>query len=159
GSNPRVCDPAGSLVRAMPRTVLVAALVAGMALWWTASASALSRTTANRPDDISGAQVHALYFVPSDGADRAYATDGPIAASVATFRAWLKGQTGGQELRADTFGGQLDISFVRLTESDATIAAKGLSAFFDIEDGVHAAGFTAANKIYEVYYDGTNTAA
>jgi len=70
-----------------------------------AARSGLDRSTTDRPDDITGPQVHAMYVVPADGTDRALDTNGTIAASVANRDGWLRGQTGGRGLRLDTFGG------------------------------------------------------
>src|SRR5262245_36560524 len=88
-----------------------------------ANARVADRSTSDRPDDHAGSQVHAIYVVPSDGVDRSFDTDGTIAASVSNFEAWLRNQTGGPGLRLDTYQGQLDVSFFRLAESDASVAA------------------------------------
>jgi List-Bact-rpt repeat protein len=121
--------------------------------------AALPRATADRPDDRAGAQVHAIYVLPGDGADRALDTDGTIEASVGNFQAWLKGQTGGRGLRLDTSQGQLDVSFLRLSQTDAQLAATGLFLRDAIERELRAAGFDQPGKIYALYYDGSNTAA
>jgi hypothetical protein len=120
---------------------------------------ALPRAVTDRPDDVAGPQIHAVYILPSDGVDRRFDTDGTIAASVANFERWLTSQTGGRQLRADTFQHELDVSFVRLAAADATIAAKGVYARDAIEQQVKAAGFATPDKIYLAYYDGSNTAA
>src|SRR4051812_8943483 len=92
------------------------ALVAGLVLAAAApnAGAALPRSTGDRADDVAGRQIHALYVLPSDGVDRQLDTDGTIDASVANFRAWLTSETAGKELRADTFGTQLDVTFFRL---------------------------------------------
>lgn len=97
--------------------------------------------------------------MPSDGADRSLDTDGTIAASVSNFQTWLKSQAGGRALRIDTFGGQLDVSFQTLPQTNAQLAANGLFIRDAIERLLKAAGFTAPGKIYAVYYDGSSTAA
>jgi hypothetical protein len=121
--------------------------------------AALPRSTTDRPDDRQGSQIHALYVLPSDGADRALDTDGTIEASVQNFQTWLRGQTGGRGLRLDTFQGQLDVTFVRLSQTDAQLASSGLFIRDAIERELRAAGFTQAGKIYALYYDGSSTAA
>jgi hypothetical protein len=95
--------------------------------------------------------------LPSDGADDALDTNGTIAASVQNFQTWLRGQTGGNGMRLDTAGGELDVSFVRLTESDAQLAGRGLFTRDAIETGTRAAGFDDPDKIYAAYYGGSNT--
>jgi hypothetical protein len=143
------------------RPVAIAALIAALAVVSSSAATtaALPRATADRPDDRPGAQVHVLYVLPSDGADEALDTNGTIAASVGNFQSWLKGQTGGNGMRLDTSGGELDVSFVRLAESDAQLAARGLFMRDALETGTRAAGFADPDKIYAAYYGGSNTAA
>jgi hypothetical protein len=118
----------------------------------------LPRLSADRPDDARGkAQIHALYVLPSDGADRALDTSGTLRNSVLSFENWLAGKAKGRFLRLDTFEGSLDVTFVRLARTDAEIAAFGAFMRDEIEAEIEAAGFTDENKIYAVYYDGTST--
>ncbi len=124
-----------------------------------ATTAALPRVTADRPDDRAGAQIHVLYVLPSDGVDDALDTNGTIAASVQNLQNWLKGQTGGNGMRLDTSGGELDVSFVRLSESDAQLAGRGLFLRDAIESGTRMAGFVDPEKVYAAYYGGSNTAA
>ena len=58
----------------------------------------------------------------------------------------------------DTFQGQVDVTFVRLQQTDAQIAARGDLALEAIDPEITAAGFTAPGKIYSIYYDGSNPA-
>jgi Divergent InlB B-repeat domain len=139
-----------------------ASLIVALATFGPASSGAsgaLPRSTVDRPDDRSGSQVHVLYVVPADGQDRALDTDGTIEMSVGSFQAWLRGQTGGRALRVDTFQGALDVSFVRLAESDAAIAANGAFVRDAIEQELRTRGFADPAKIYAVYYDGSSTFA
>ena len=97
-----------------------------------------------------------LYVVAADAPDRGLDTDGEIAASVASWQSWLRGQTGGRGIRLDTYQGQLDVTFFRLA---ATSAAAAPRPVFAISTELAAAGFAAADKIYAVYYDGASTLA
>ena len=97
------------------------------------------------PDDISGPQVHFLYIVPSDGGDGQLDTSGVISVSVASWQAWLRGQTGGRGLRLDTYHGELDITFLRFAG-----AFEGRRSL----DVIRAAGFNDPTKIYAVVWDG-----
>lgn len=124
-----------------------------------ASPSALPRATADRPDDVTGPQIHVLYALPADGEDRHFDDDGSLEGSVSSFQQWLAGQTGGKALRMDTFQGSLDVTFVRLAATDAALAASGAYVRDGIEDELQALGFTVPGKIYAVYYDGTSTHA
>jgi hypothetical protein len=124
-----------------------------------ASPGALPRSGVDRADDRTGPQIHALYVVPADGADRGLDTDGTVAASVGNWQAWFRGQTQGGGLRLDTSGGELDVTFRRLSQTDAQLAARGVFIRDAIEQELRAAGFDRPGKIYAVYYDGSSTAA
>jgi hypothetical protein len=123
-----------------------------------ASATALTRSTADRPDDTAKSQVHVIYALPRDGRDRALDTDGTLKNSVASFNAWLASKTGGHPLRLDTYHGTLDVSFLRLNRTDSDLASTG-HVVDTILPAVEAAGFDAPHKIYAVYYDGTSKEA
>ena len=147
----------------MGRLVVVAIGVVALTLLGAGAVgsrvAALPRATADRPDEISGSQVHVIYVVPSDGVDRSLDTDGALDASVSNFQAWLRGQTGGRALRIDTYQGQPDISFVRLGKTDAQIAATGAFVRDTVEHDLIALGFNSPSKLLAVYYDGTSTFA
>jgi hypothetical protein len=131
-------------------------LLAGSA---PAASEALPRATSDRPDEVRGPQLHVVYAVPSDGADRALDTSGAIESSVASFQRWLAAETGGATLRQDTFQGSLDVTFVRLPRSDADISARGAFVRDEIERLLRESGHVVANKLYAVYYDGSSTFA
>ena len=137
----------------MPRW---APLVAACALVLAAGtpARALPRVTYDRPDDFAGPQVHVLYVVAADVPDRELDTDGEIAASVASWQSWLRGQTGGRGIRLDTYQGALDVTFFRLATTSSGALPRPSVA---ISTELAAAGFSASDKIYAVYYDGAST--
>jgi hypothetical protein len=126
-----------------------------VAALWTGgpAAAALPRATADRSDDAPGAQVHVLYVVPRDGADRGLDTDGTIARSISLVQRWLVRETGGRGLAVDTSGGQLDVTFFRLATDEAVVTARGGAVRDQIEQELYNAGFRSA-KLYAVYYDG-----
>jgi hypothetical protein len=132
-----------------------AAAVVALALA-PAAGAVLPRATADRPDEVSGPQIHFVYAVPSDGTDRALDTSGAIDASVTIFLRWLSDQTGGRTLRTDTYQGSLDVTFVRLPRTDAEIRARVQYVRDEVEAELHGLGFTAPDKIYDVYYDGSS---
>ena len=120
----------------------------------------LPRVTTDRPDDISGSQIHIIYAIPSDGTDRALDTNGTLVASVNAWNGWLASQTTGLGgLRLDTSGGSLDITFFQDPHTNAEISARGAFVRDQLESDLHAAGFNEPGKIYAVYYDGTSTYA
>jgi hypothetical protein len=120
---------------------------------------AQGRATEDRPDAVLGSQLHAIYFVPSDGVDEALDSNGVLDNAVASMNLWLDGQTGGRHLRLDTFvdrktGVRLDISFVRGNRTNAEYAADG--TFEAVTTELEERGWTAspALKRYLVYYAG-----
>ena len=115
------------------------------------------RSTLDRADDLSGPQVHVMYVLPSDGSDRHLDTEGVLENTIGSWQAWLGGQTGGRVLRMDTHQGTLDITFVRLGRSDATMASYGAYVRDTIEKDLTALGLVVAPKVYAVYYDGGST--
>jgi hypothetical protein len=117
---------------------------------------ALNRSNGDRSDEVSGKQIHAMYVLPSDGADRSLDTNGTIAATVASFNNWLATKTGGRRLRLDTSGGELDVTFFRLSETDAQVRARDPFIRDFIQQQIGNAGFNNSNKIYIVYYDGSS---
>ena len=122
-----------------------------------AGKSAAVRQTSDQPDALSGYQVHLVYALPSDGVDHEHDLSGALATSVAAFQKWLVGQTGGPKLRIDSADGQLDISFVRFSQNDATIKARGVFVREAIQEELIAQGFSAPKKLYAVYYDGSSS--
>ncbi len=113
----------------------------------------------DRPDDISGPQVHLVYVVPAYATDRQLDTNGSIHRSIGLVQDWLDTQSGGQRLRLDTFNGLADITYIRLGKSDARIASMGPYVREMIERGMHDTGHLQPDKIYLAYYDGTSTYA
>src|SRR5262249_13402169 len=89
------------------------------------AAPVTQRASVDRPDDVSGNQIHVMYVLPSDGVDQQLDINGTIATSVAAFQKWLAGQTRGQRLRLDTYQRTLNITFFRLSRSDAQISSFG----------------------------------
>ncbi len=112
------------------------------------------RATVDQADDLAGDQVHVMYVVPSDGTDRQLDVNGAITNSIAAWSGWLTGQTGGSRFRVDTVHGVPDVTFVRLGQTDAQVAASGDDRG-QVESDLHAMGFNQPGKIYAVYYDGT----
>jgi hypothetical protein len=117
---------------------------------------ALPRATEDRPDEVRGPQLHAVYVLPSDGEDRALDTTGAIAASVDSFQRWLARETGGPNLRLDTSGGEVDVTFFRLPRTDAEMRARDPFIRNDIEMYLRQAGRLRPDKLYAAYYDGSS---
>jgi hypothetical protein len=116
------------------------------------------RSDSDRPDDVSGQQFHAVYVLPADAVDRALDTGTELAYSIAAFQLWLAGKTG-LRLRLDEYAGAADITFMRLQETDAQMAANDPFIVNLIEDRLRQTGRLEAGKIYLVYYEGSSTYA
>lgn len=111
------------------------------------------RNLVDRPDESSLRQVKALYVLPSDGADRAFDTNGRIATSIESVQRWFEAQSGGTRLRFDTYDGQLDIAFIRLSKTTAEVEAQG-SPLATLVQALASAGFDDPKKSYVMFYDG-----
>ena len=125
--------------------------------------AALPRSTKDRADSRAQKgrpQVHVIYAVPKDGEDRALDTNGTIGRSVEAIRRWFREQSEGRDLRFDSMGSNLDISFARLPSTDAEISARGAFVRDELlEKLLRAKGFNKPGKIYLVFYDGHSTYA
>ena len=73
------------------------------------------RAFSDRPDDLSGEQVHFVYAVASDGQDHGLDTSGVIAELVGNVQVFLRRKLG-RQFRIDTYGGRPDITFVRFAD-------------------------------------------
>jgi hypothetical protein len=126
------------------------------------------RTTTDRPDDVGLDQVRLLYVVPSDVPDAGRDTSGQICNSARAFATWFHAESNAY-LRFDTYNGELDVGFVRLTQTDAALRGTDPSnesvetgtAFVvtRIERELTTMGLVAENKLYAVYYEGSSSYA
>ena len=115
-----------------------------------------ARSTTDRPDDASGPQLHVVYAVPADGADRQLDGATTLYYSIASFQSWLRGKTGGRQLLFDTRHGIVDITFLRMSGTEASMSASPLDPVIIALD---AAGLNDPSRTYLVYYDGAADAA
>ena len=96
-----------------------------------------------------------MYVLPSDGTDRNLDTDGTIVRSISSWERWYSGQTNGHYLRLDTSGGAPDITFFRISRSDAVMTSYGDFVRDTLEKLLTAGGFASTpNTLLLVYYDG-----
>lgn len=125
--------------------------------WCGVDETATDRT----PDAVASYQVHVVYAIPADGADRFSERALPIARDLASIDTWWRLQDPTRTLRFDlhafpgcdsTFGA-LDISVVRLPQPGATYAPFDFSAYTALRRDMFGAT-TNAYKKYAVYYDG-----
>jgi hypothetical protein len=158
-SNPGIAriDSLGLLIGTSFGQVMVQAEVDGVV--GDREAWVLERTSVDREDDFDGSQIHFVYAVPSDRADRVIDFDGTLLNAISSIQAWFEEQTSGRQLRVDTRNGLPDVSFVRLSSNDRVIADQRAAAVFAISDELDVAGFVDAGKVYVVFYEGTNSFA
>jgi hypothetical protein len=143
------------------RRFLLLLVVAG-SLWGAPGAFAAGwcgagESVTDARDAVTGRQVHAVYAVPSDGAD-GFATVAPkLADDVASITAWWQGQDPTHLPRFDQAvfpaGTCLDISFVRVSDPASAFSSAG-AAFQRLASDLFAAGLNNPFKKYVVYYDG-----
>jgi hypothetical protein len=119
----------------------------------------VDRHTVDAPDDSEQYQLHLVYAAPSDGIELGRDVNGSICEATLATSTWLMGQLEGSAFRLDTRGGVFDITFMRLTKTDAQITSLGIYARDEIEAELHAMGMNDPNKIYLVFYEGTNPVA
>jgi hypothetical protein len=145
-------------LRYMPAARTVTSAVAAGATATATIAYALpvaARSTTDRADEASGAQVKIIYALPSDGVDRGRDTSGVLQRSTSSWQRWLASVTGGRYFRLDTFNGGADVQFVRLPRTDAAYKAFGAQIRGEIERDLVAAGIaTNTQKLYLTYYEG-----
>ena len=145
----------------MRRLNLLFAVAAG--LWCAPGALAsgwcgTGELSTDRPDAVTGRQVHAIYAVPSDGTDTV-ATGAPrMADDIASIDSWWQGQDATRVPRFDQAvfptGTCVDISFVRLVDPASAFVGNANAAFTRISADLGTAGFDNPFKKYSVYFDG-----
>lgn len=118
------------------------------------------RTVVDRPDDVAGPQVRAMYVRALGTPDRALDTGLEIAAAMREMDAYLRSQTGGTGIRLDTFDGHVDVGYLPLALTPAEMAdqgwCEGERCPSDIDFGrvMREAGYDDPNKWYVFFYDG-----
>ncbi len=145
----------------MRKALFVAAFAA--ALWLAPGALAAgwcggsAESSADRPDIVTGAQLHAVVATPSDSPDQFAAVANRLQDDVDSMSAWWTGQDPTRAPRFDqaTFPGGtcLDISFVHLPQP-ASAYAGAQNGYDGIANALGGAGFLNPWKDYLVYYDG-----
>ncbi len=163
--SPPVENPVQPVIPTVPSTKTEAVSTKEINPCITSLKIPVSRSAIDQTDDQSGYQVHIVYVLPSDGTDHAYDTNGAIATSVSSWEDWLCTQTGGQGMKVDTHNGALDVTFVRLNQTDKTVkegsdlpwstsASSNPYVRDDLEKHLRELGFIDPHKLYAVYYDG-----
>ncbi|MEX1247221.1 MAG: hypothetical protein WEA61_01960 [Anaerolineales bacterium] len=108
------------------------------------------------PDDQPGLhQVHVLYVVPSDKTPRKI--ESQIERSIQLGNDWFSEQTGGSQIRFDTYQGRLDITLVQINAEEEYMYSRGYYALNRLWAEVGNLGFPISEtKYYLLFYDGRN---
>ena len=85
--------------------------------------AAPARSLVDRLDDLKGPQVHLIYAIPSDAVDQSWDINGQYKTWIDRAQEWLNTQIS-KRLRFDTFGGELDISFLKSKLTTAEMRTK-----------------------------------
>jgi hypothetical protein len=112
------------------------------------------RSTRDRPDDISGPQIHFIYAVPSDWEDRNRDRFGEVERSAGAIQNWLQEQTG-QRLRVDTYEGRVDVSFLRVSFTHQDGDGFGANLVTHLRRGLAPLGLRG-DKLPVFYYEGSS---
>lgn len=150
------------------RTVVAVVAALGGVLWTAAPAVAVTpvtwcgndRATTNRVPDIdtgSAFNIHVIYAIPSDGADRFGSFASPIATDMAAMDEWWRGQDPARTPRFDLFAfpgcttrfGDIDLGFARLPRPSSAYADLNL-----LQLSADLTAFAPPNVKNLVYYDG-----
>lgn len=121
-----------------------------------------NRTTLDQPDlATSPYQVHAVYAVPADGADRRMDVDGTIERSLLSMVAWFKASSSGaQHPRLDQrLDGSIDVTFYRLRENDSHYSSRGSQAVSVMGTEILGSPLYDPRKVFLIYYEGGNNAS
>ena len=111
------------------------------------------RVTMDRPDDISGPQIHFVYAVHIGQNDRNYDRTGDIAAIADMMQSWLQAQAG-MKWRLDTYNGQLDVSYLPIRfEAHADSSVGPSSVISTLSNALQEQQQRHPQKIYAVFFD------
>lgn len=124
----------------------------------TTQSSPPVRSKVDRPDQITGPQVHVIYAVPTDKSDRQLDANGTLGRSIKSFHNWFR-QKSGLQIRFDRYNEDVDITFFRLGLSDQELDPDSPDLVLNLEDELKAANMIKEDKIYLIYYDGTSDVA
>jgi hypothetical protein len=119
-----------------------------------------SRTSYDRPDEIEGAQLKAVYAIRNGATDRRFDVTGDIEKSLLHMRQFVEEQTAGENtVRIDTFNGRPDVMYFPLPPSltpgdDALCDDEPCPNDQKILAAMRAAGRVQSDKQYIIFYDG-----
>ena len=115
------------------------------------------------PDVDNGYNIHVIYAVPKEGADKEYDLNNKISMLIYQMDKWFNEKTKGrlydegQNLKFDRRkDGRIDITFLRLEINNLSISKEGINAVNVIQPEISRLGFNDKKKVYFVVYGGSN---
>ena len=121
------------------------------------------RAFSDLPDVDNGYNIHVIYAVPKEGADKEYDLNNKISMLVYQMDKWFNEKTKGrlydegQNLKFDRRkDGRIDITFLRLEINNLSISKEGINAVNVIQPEISRLGFNDKKKVYFVVYGGSN---
>lgn len=120
----------------------------------------LPRTSYDRPDDLGGAQVKAVYATRLYSKDRRFDVTGEIDSAMSHMKVFIETSTGGaNSVRLDTFGGRLDVMYFPVpasvsTRDPATCVDRPCPNEATIFEAMTKAGRVVPDKQYIIFFDG-----
>ena len=121
------------------------------------------RAFSDLPDIDNGYNIHVIYAVPKEGADKEYDLNNKISMLVYQMDKWFNEKTKGrlydegQNLKFDRRkDGRIDITFLRLEINNLSISKEGINAVNVIQPEISRLGFNDKKKVYFVVYGGSN---
>lgn len=100
--------------------------------------------------DNRAVNVHAVYAILDDSADEQWDINGTIESIVADIQTWLKERTNGRGIIWDQASGNLDITFIKLAETETDLAVLP-NRWGLIAEELYRRGHNDPNKIYAVW--------
>ena len=120
----------------------------------------LPRTSYDRPDDLGGAQVKAVYATRQYTRDRRFDVTGQIEVAMSHMKSFIEIATSGaNSVRIDTFGGRLDVMYFPVPASvserePATCVDRPCPNEATIFEAMSKAGRVVPKKQYVIFFDG-----
>jgi hypothetical protein len=110
--------------------ILLAAIFAPIS-----AAAPLVRSTLDRPDEVSGYQIHLVYVVTKDGVDEQRDLNGQIDKWVNESQTWLQNNSGHQ-LIFDSYQGQVDVTFLQSKYTKSELCYVKCDALYKLADEI-----------------------
>jgi hypothetical protein len=113
----------------------------------------LNRSYQDNPDSTTEPMIHFIYAVPANGVDYGRDLTTLVPYAINSANRWLASQIR-RKFRIDTYEGHLDITFVRLPNTEEFYESAGGFKLSQIETDMASALAQQPNKKYIVLYEG-----